>query len=345
MLKKAIALCLAAGCIFCVGLLPSLILGTAPKVRVVTPQVTEYLPTVRCSGTVRTESSYDLVSAGIYQVAETYGQAGDNVEEGEVLALLKSMDGEAFFVRQAQDAQADYSQQLAGLAGQYGMSAAQLESLAKAPEEAATQQVLAGQEETIQVRAPISGILTTDLPASGTAVTQGMVLCRVQSDSYLVTAKLGERDVDEVTVGDQVTITGEGLGGIVCRGVVEKIYPTAKQVLGSAAYETVVEADIRITDIPEKIKPGYSVKVNIFTDSEKQLVTLPYEAVGQDENNREYVYVTGSGGRLEKRLVTTGLELADGVEILEGIGPDEAVAVLGNVQEPEKKKIYLLKEE
>lgn len=76
MLKKAIALCLAAGCIFCVGLLPSLILGTAPKVQVVTPQVTEYLPTVRCSGTVRTESSYDLVSAGIYQVAETYGQAG-----------------------------------------------------------------------------------------------------------------------------------------------------------------------------------------------------------------------------------------------------------------------------
>ena len=41
-----------------------------------------------------------------------------------------------------------------------------------------------------------------------------------------------------------------------------------------------------------------------------------HEAVGQDENNEEYVYVA-DGARVERRTVKTGMELLEGVEVVE----------------------------
>ena len=48
------------------------------------------------------------------------------------------------------------------------------------------------------------------------------------------------------------------------------------------------------------------------------MLILPYEAVYQDQENREYIIAATSQG-LEKFYVETGLELAGGIEIREGL--------------------------
>ena len=54
----------------------------------------------------------------------------------------------------------------------------------------------------------------------------------------------------------------------------------------------------------------------------RTMLTVPYEAVGQDENNEEYVYVA-DGARVERRTVKTGMELLEGVEVVEGLSPND----------------------
>ncbi len=345
MLKKIFALCLTAGCIFCVGLLPSIILKTAPRARVVTPQQVSYQPTVQCTGTVRSEWVYDLVAGGTYQITQVRCQAGERVEAGQTLAIMESVDGKAFFIRQASRESGGQEGTLAHLAQEYGINSTQFAAMADLGEISAAQITIPDEEKKEAVTAPVTGIVTTDLPPAGTSVTPGMVLCQVQSSSLLVTARIREEDVQQVAVGNQVFITGEGLEGETAKGTVERIRPIAQQVLDGLVYETVVEADIRLTEIPKAMKPGYGVRLSILTGPEKQIWTLPYEAVDQDSDNQEFVYITQDGS-LEKRLITTGIEMVEGVEIVEGLEQGEAVAVLANTQDlPKKSKVYLVREE
>lgn len=342
MLKKIVALCLAAGFILYVWLLPSIILAFAPEIKVVTPQVEEYLPQVYCSGIVHAKAAYDLVSSGFYRVEEVYCRAGQQVKEGQALALLAAVAAECpFFLRHSQEVTPEVPQQLAVLAGQYGITPEDIMAFT-AGSNGAVQTFLEENDAPLMVRAPLEGVLTGDFPDPGTTVAQGTVLCRVQSLSYMVTANLSEGDVERVAVGDLATITGEGIGDSLCQGVIERISPTAKQVFVGITPQSVVEAEIRIHTAPQELRSGYRVGVAIDIQGKRHLLTLPYEAIGQDESNQEYVYIAIHNG-FRKRPVTTGLEMKEGVEIVEGIAPDEIVAVFGGVEEPEEKKMYRMK--
>lgn len=344
MLKKVVALCIVAGCILFVGLLPSVILASAPEVPVIIPQVEEYLPRVYCTGIVQAEATYDLVSSGIYQVREVYCQTGEQVKKGQILAVLDNVTSKnPFFFRHSCENKFEISHQLSMLAGQYGIN----------PEELATSNIdfpintpasSQSKQESLEVQAPLEGIVIGDFPNPGTTVTNGMILCNVQSLSYIVKANLSEGDVDRVSVGDLAIISGEGIGASVCQGVVARISPTSKQILMGMVPQTVVEAEIHITEIPDELRHGYRVAVEIDLQKKRHLLTLPYEAINQDDLNREYVYIASRDG-LKKRVITTGLEMIDGVEILDGIAPNEVIAVLGGMDVPKEKSIYRMKGE
>ena len=53
---------------------------------------------------------------------------------------------------------------------------------------------------------------------------------------------------------------------------------------------------------------------------------MPYEAIGQDEDNREYVYVC-QNGKLSKRFVETGAEMERSVEVKSGLAAGEFVVM------------------
>ena len=75
------------------------------------------------------------------------------------------------------------------------------------------------------------------------------------------------------------------------------------------------------------MKSGYTTKAKIIIEQVDYALTIPYEAVMQDEENREYVYVI-EDSRAKKRYITTGLELSKGFEVLDGI--DENTFIIKN---------------
>jgi hypothetical protein len=60
----------------------------------------------------------------------------------------------------------------------------------------------------------------------------------------------------------------------------------------------------------------------VKTQRKENALLLPYDYVGQDEQNREYV-MTIWQGRARKKLIATGLELEELVEIQAGLEPGE----------------------
>ena len=135
---------------------------------------------------------------------------------------------------------------------------------------------------------------------------------------------VGESYISDVKVGDPAVITGTGFPGREYTGHVRKIAPVARKLTGGTAQETVVDVEIAIDDPDNDLKAGFTARAEIVTDTRRTMLTVPYEAVRQDENNVEYVYLA-EGSRAVRRDIQTGVELLEGVEVTEGLGPADVL--------------------
>ena len=93
--------------------------------------------------------------------------------------------------------------------------------------------------------------------------------------------------------------------------------------------ETVVDVCASIDNLDEEVKAGYTINAKIVVEKEKEINVVPYEAVMQDENETEYVYVFANGMAVRKDI-ETGVELTDGVEVLSGVSQDEPIIFTPN---------------
>jgi len=68
------------------------------------------------------------------------------------------------------------------------------------------------------------------------------------------------------------------------------------------------------------------VGIDGFTVKKHNVLTLPYEAIIQDNMNREAVYVV-ENGKIEKRIIKTGYEMTNSVEVTSGLLEGSAVVI------------------
>ena len=335
---KRIALIALFGVIALLGLLPGLILQQVDRYQVLSPQLVQYRPSIRCEGVVCPAESYDLLASGLYRVEERYRSLGDRVQQGEILALLAPVGRDPVLYLQTGGSGLGAEDDLAALAKSYGLEGMDLPSGAGG--------VLAiqgsGEEEPIPVTSPLDGVLTKEVPAPGSVVTPGGTVCAVEGrGEYFARLTVGEKDAAKLAVGNEVILTGEGVGLTACSGVLSKIYPGARKERSGTMVQNVVDIEVSIQPGSQEIRPGFTVKAQIFTADQREMLVLPYESVRQDQENQEYVMVAGSY-RLEKRPIVTGQETSDGIEVLEGLAAGELVTVPEGSQAEGTRSRYLL---
>ena len=342
-MRKKLALAAVLGAFVLVGGLPGFILGRVGRYQVAAPQLVSYRPSIRCEGQVCPSEGYDLLSAGLYLVEERYVALGDPIGEGEALATLIPATGQAVLYLQTQGSglgqELDQTALAALTQGYNGLAQTEGLDLWTVGEGTA--------DEPVTVTSPVAGMVTREFPAPGSVVKPGAVLASVEGrGTCYARLTVGERDAAKLTVGDQAILTGEGVGQTPCGGTVTKIYPGTRQELSGTVTQNVVDIEVSIQPEGQEvdIRPGFSVKAQIFTENERQMMVIPYESVRQDGEDTEYVMVAGRY-RLEKRPVTTGQETLDGVEIIDGLGLDELVTVLPDETGGEGEQRYLLEME
>ena len=113
-------------------------------------------------------------------------------------------------------------------------------------------------------------------------------------------------------------LTGSAFPGTVYTGTIGQIANSARRQYSGTTQETVVDVTVNLDAPDEGIKAGYSVKAKVVTSEERTVKVLSYEAVAQDADGTEYVYVFRDG--VARRCdIRTGEEFGEGVEVLSGL--------------------------
>jgi len=330
-------------------MIPGFVRDSIPAIYYVKPSLIAYESIVRCTGTIHSLDSRQVVLESAVLPREVFVGVGDEVNQGQVLATFKSVTPFDFamglpqiMVDSAMISTVLSAYGLTAFLDDAGLNSDELVDFLEQQGRAGTLQTSVAQVDyTGEILSPIGGVVTSVnmtpfIPSGvGSAVFTVMDLSQ-----YKVIATVNESDIAMISVGDPATIRGMAFPGSVYEGYVSKIYPTARRTLIGSSAQTVVDIEIIIQNPDERLRPGFTATVEIRGRGSYEMITVPYEAIRQDERNNEYVY-TFNDGVVRRALIVTGREFISEVQVLEGLTQDSIVIFNPNDVDGEGTMIHL----
>jgi len=284
-------------------------LALRPEVSVTQAEPCRLITSITLYGTVQNQSAKALYLAETAQITEVFAEVGEPVTAGEVLLRAESAAGEGILPVFGDGAMAVFREWLGGTA--------------------AAPVYCAGRGGVITVESPIDGIVT-DLSVRNGELCPAGSLCVTVADpnAQMICAAAPENHVRALREGMPCVITGDAFPEQEMTGKIVKIMPYATKELSlDGSGEPVVETWIAPDAPAEELVSGYSARAEVELENRQDVLTVPYTAVGQNADNQEYLFVYRDG-IVEQRFITTGSELQDSVEVLDGLSAGEWYAVM-----------------
>ena len=242
---------------------------------------------------------------------------GDAVREGQLLVTLDPTQYTQQLV-QLKTVEDDYNR-LLPVYEVGGISAQQIEQ-AKAQLDI-QREVVANMKKNIEVRSPISGVVTARNYESGDLFSQQPVLHVMQIDLLKVIVNISEQFFPNVKVGMPVTLRVEIFPEREFTGRVSLIYPALD------ATTRTFKVEVEVPNGDGTLRPGMYART-IFDMGSKQGVMVPDVAVQKQVGSAErYLYVIVGDSVAERRSVEVGRQVGDRVDILRGVQAGEQVAI------------------
>jgi HlyD family secretion protein len=176
-----------------------------------------------------------------------------------------------------------------------------------------------------EVRSPIAGTVYGREVRAGSYVNEGDLIANIGwLDQLRVKVFVDEPELGRVGEGQPVTITWDALPGRQWHGQVQK-KPASIQPLGS---RQVGEVICSIENEGRALIPGTNVNAEIRTAVAQGALVIPKEALRHDAQG-DYVLAL-KGDTLERRSVKKGVASVTQVQIVEGLGEGDQVALPGD---------------
>jgi len=186
------------------------------------------------------------------------------------------------------------------------------------------------------VVAPVAGTVSLSRDTTGQlalvpqkVTVQGQAVATViDSHSLRFEAEVDETDVAHLVAGQDVEVELDPYLGETFAGIVEFVSGTSTvNSSGSEVYIVV----IRLANPASTFRAGFSGQASFKIETVKDVLSIPSRAIlVEDDEDIVYVY---RDGRVEKRVVTLGLESATDAQVLTGISLGEQVVVSNNVRD------------
>lgn len=172
-------------------------------------------------------------------------------------------------------------------------------------------------EKTV-VKTPIAGTVTSVNAKEGEVLPNNGILLTIEDlDKKIVKAYVSENEINKISLGQKVNITGNSIKGKTFEGSVSYIAPGTIRQEGSKN----VKVEVRITlneNVPE-LRPGFNVDLEIQTANRAGVLMVPFEAIGVEADGKKYVNVLGAEGEEPKKVyIKTGVEGDITVEVIDG---------------------------
>lgn len=193
------------------------------------------------------------------------------------------------------------------------------------------------------IRSPIDGIVIQieveagETVIAGTTNIPGSTMMVIADPSETLTeVRVDEADIAQVEIGQQADIYAAAYPDTALRGTVQSIAAVARQTPGQQSLSFLVKILLDEQD-DLKIRPGMSVRADIYTQSAEETLAVPIQAVLFDEDSgdeeededtrsgdRAYVFLV-EDGKAVRRDVRTGLSSDADQEIVEGLDKGDRV--------------------
>lgn len=171
--------------------------------------------------------------------------------------------------------------------------------------------------------APIDGRITKVNIKKGEYTPVDAAVTMLGNSPYRVEMYVSEIDIPKVLLTQSGSIELDAFRGTNMPIRVSEIDPAATDRDGVPKYRIVLD----FVTIPKDLKIGMTGDAEIVTGSRNDVVTVPARAVLERDDGSSYVRVL-KDGKVEERVVTTGLDGKDGeVEVI-GVTDGEEIIVL-----------------
>lgn len=346
--KKLIRRGIAAGIVGVIALIAivaTLVINAQPQgdSGPATNMVTEgtFSTTVEAKGQLKPISS-SVVSSSVDGTVDSINvQAGQSVNEGDVLMTIKNdeldrnvaeaqravaaaQEDLANAQKAAAAAQANPTKDVDGGSAAAGISAASADTNAVS---AAQRSLTSAQANLDQanakaasrtVTAPSSGSIVELNAKVGATVTSGMIMgesdtsggkqCMQIADlsKMKVTVQVGEKDIAKIAVGQNANVTYPAFPDIVSQGTVTAIASVANSDSNNGGGSVTFNVDILIEAPDARLKPGMTAEVSVVTEQLDDVVMVPTMALMTEDGEHYYVNVaTDDKGKQTRRVKVT----------------------------------------
>jgi RND family efflux transporter MFP subunit len=190
----------------------------------------------------------------------------------------------------------------------------------------------------MNIIAPFSGVIV-ELPyyTKGTRVNSGQPMVNLMSyDKMYLEINLPEKNISEVQLGQEVLITNYTIAEDTLIGTVSELSPMISS-------ETRTFGGKLLINNPDlKLRPGMFVKADIITAKKDSVIVIPKNII-LSGNRGKYVFVVERNSAADDRVIRTGIENKDFVEILEGLSVNDRLIIKGfeTLRDNSKVKIIL----
>lgn len=183
-----------------------------------------------------------------------------------------------------------------------------------------------GQSKTVQQRitflAPASGMITEINASEGQYLSEGGMLYKIENTTRLwLEAELYPLETSLVMIGDKINVRVSGYESTPVETKVTFLSPEYR----ANTQIIVMRAAIENPDM--KFKPGTQAQV-LLNHSARKTLAIPTDAVIRDGKGT-HVYIESDTNTFQPRMVKTGIEDFEKVEITEGLMENEVVVISG----------------
>jgi HlyD family secretion protein len=180
-----------------------------------------------------------------------------------------------------------------------------------------------------EVRSPIDGVITDRPLYVGDLATANQPIVTVMDMSTLVAkAHIPQSEANQLKIGDAAEIKAGGLKGLV-KARVSLVSPALDP--GS----TTIEVWVETLDPKSGLKPGMTVNVEITSNTVKEAVTVPTEAVFKNDDGSSFVMLAGTDQKAHKEPVQLGAKNAERTQVVTRVKDGDSVITSGGYALPD----------
>ncbi len=170
------------------------------------------------------------------------------------------------------------------------------------------------------IKAPENGTITAiNVEVGGNA--NGTLAVIQDTANLKISTSFAESDVQNITIGMRCTITSDANNNKIT-GYVSQISPTAgssgsSMGMSSSSGDVSFPAEITIEGTTHGLLIGMNARADVILSRKDNVFTVPYDAVGTNENGEKVVYVQDTENKevFTPVVVTTGMETDYYIEI------------------------------